>query len=87
MGIKVITGSTRTGENVLIIWRNTDAVSNEQLEEFFNKQGFNSRDTEFDLIYINGDNHVENLKLAENKWKVILIEEEFKRLMFDVSDV
>lgn len=86
-GIKVITGTLRTGENVLVIWRNTNEVSNEQLEDFFIKQGFNTRDSEFDRIYVNGDNHLENLKLDENKWKVVLIEEEFQRLMFDVRDV
>ena len=86
-GIIVITGVLRTGENVLVIWRNTNEVSNEQLEDFFIKQGFNTRDSEFDRIYVNGDNHLENLKLDENKWKVVLIEEEFQRLMFDVRDV
>lgn len=86
-GIKVINGTLRTGEKVLVLWRNLDEVSNEQLENFFNKQGYNSRDTEYDRIYINGDNHIENLKLDEDKWKVILIEEEFKRLMFDISDI
>ena len=83
----MITGTLRTCENVLVIWRNTNEVSNEQLEDFFIKQGFNTRDSEFDRIYVNGDNHLENLKLDENKWKVVLIEEEFQRLMFDVRDV
>ncbi|CAM3854941.1 DNA methyltransferase [Mesobacillus thioparans] len=86
-GIKVITGTLRTGENTLVLWRNTDEVTNEQLEDFFKKQGYNTRDSEFERIYVNGDNHLENLKLAENKWKVVLIEEEFKRLMFDVQDM
>lgn len=86
-GIKVIIGVLRNGEDVLILWRNTDEVSNKQLEDFFNKQGYNTRDNEFDRIYVNGDNHLENLKLDEDKWKVILIEEEFRRLMFDVYDV
>lgn len=86
-GIKVINGSLSNGEKVLILWRNTDEVSNEQLEDFFNKQGYNTRDSELDRIYVNGDNHLENLKLAEEQWKVVLIEEEFKRLMFEVRDV
>ncbi len=86
-GIKVITGTLRTGENTLVIWRNTKEVTNEQLEDFFKKQGYNTRDFEFERVYVNGDNHLENLKLAENKWKVVLIEEEFKRLMFDVQDM
>lgn len=86
-GITVITGTLRTGENTLVLWRNTNEVTNEQLEDFFKKQGYNTRDSEFERIYVNGDNHLENLKLAENKWKVVLIEEEFKRLMFDVQDI
>ena len=56
-------------------------------DEFFRKQEFNPRDTEFDLIYVNADNNLENLKRADETWKVRLTEEEFKRLMFDVEDV
>lgn len=86
-GIKVITGTLRTGEESLIVWRNINEVSNERLENFFKKQEYNTKDTEFDRIYVNGDNHLENMKADEEQWKVILIEEEFKRLMFDVHDV
>src|SRR5699024_9392577 len=86
-GIKVITGTLRNGEESLIIWRNTDEISNEKLENFFKKQKSNTKDTEFDRIYVNGDNHLENMKTDDDSWKVVLIEEEFKRLMFDVQDV
>jgi len=86
-GIEVIEGTSPEGEKVLVIWRNTTKVSNVQLDEFFRKQEFNPRDTEFDLIYVNGDNNLENLKRADETWKVRLTEEEFKRLMFDVEDV
>ena len=85
-GIKVITGSLRNGEEVLILWRNTDEITNDKLETFFNKQGYNTKENEFDRIYVNGDNHLENLKATDDKWKVVLIEEEFKRLMFEVDD-
>lgn len=86
-GIEVVEGTNPEGEKVLVIWRNTTEVSNVQLNEFFRKQEFNPRDTEFDLIYVNGDNNLENLKRADETWKVRLTEEEFKRLMFDVEDV
>jgi len=86
-GIEVIEGTSPEGDKVLVIWRNTTKVSNVQLDEFFRKQEFNPRDTEFDLIYVNGDNNLENLKRADETWKVRLTEEEFKRLMFDVEDV
>jgi adenine-specific DNA-methyltransferase len=86
-GIEVIEGTNPEGDNVLVIWRNTKETSNEQLDEFFRKQDYNTRDTEFDLIYVNGDNNLENLKKPDETWKVRLIEEDFKRLMFEVEDV
>ena len=70
-----------------MIWRNTREKSNADLDEFFEKQGYNTRDTEFDVIYVNGDNNLENLRRPDETWKVRLIEDDFKRLMFDVEDV
>src|SRR5699024_8815777 len=35
VGIKVITGTLRTGEKSMIIWRNIDVISNEELKNFF----------------------------------------------------
>ena len=46
-----------------------------------------TRDLEYDLVYVNGDNNLENLRRPDQTWKVRMIEEEFKRLMFDVQDV
>lgn len=86
-GVEVIEGTSPDGENVLIIWRNTTETDNVQLDEFFKKQNYNTRDREFDLIYVNGDNNLENLKRPDETWKVRLIEDDFKRLMFDVEDV
>jgi adenine-specific DNA-methyltransferase len=57
------------------------------LDEWFTKQGYSSKDREFDLIYVNGSNNLENLKLPDDTWKVRLIEEDFHRLMFDQADV
>ena len=86
-GFTVVQGKNPTGEKTLVIWRNTREKSNPELDEFFVKQKYNTRDMEFDLIYVNGDNNLENLKRPDETWKVRLIEEEFKRLMFDVRDV
>ncbi len=67
--------------------------ANESLEAFFKKQQYNTMDMEFDVVYVNGDNNLMNLPMApegegrEARYKVRLIEEEFKRLMFDVKDV
>jgi adenine-specific DNA-methyltransferase len=85
-GFRVVHGTNRDGEKVLVIWRNVEEKPNAKLDEFFQKQGYNTKDMEFDLIYVNGDNNLENLKKDEDTWKVRLIEEEFARLMFDVQD-
>lgn len=86
-GFKVVEGNSPSGEKVLVIWRNLKEKSNEDLEEFFTKQKYSTKDIEFDVIYVNGDNNLENLKKDEDTWKVRLIEEEFQRLMFDVWDI
>lgn len=86
-GFKVVRGKLRTAEKTLVIWRNTKEKSNEALDEFFKKQKYNTLDFEFDLIFVNGDNNLENLKIAEDKWKVRLIEEEFKKRMFEQAGV
>ena len=46
------------------------------------EQGYNTRDLEFDLVYVNGDNNLENFRRANQTWKVRLIEDEFGQLMF-----
>ena len=87
-GFKVITGVTNhRDEETLIIWRNTEEKNNQDLNEFFTKMEFSTRDSEFQRIYVNGDNHLENLKTGDDNWKVVLIEEEFMKRMFDVQDV
>lgn len=55
------------------------------LDEWFTRQGYSSKDSEFDLIYVNGDNNLENLKAPDDTWKVRLIEEDFHRLMFNTA--
>lgn len=87
-GFKVVTGVTnRNNEETLVIWRNTEEKDNKELNEFFTKMEYSTRDTEFDRIYVNGDNLLENLKIGDEKWKVVLIEEEFQKRMFDVENI
>lgn len=83
----IVLGHNLEEEKILIIWRNVKEQDNGALNEFFQKQQFNPRDQEFDRIYVNGDNNLENLRTDEDHWKVVLIEEEFHKRMFDVADV
>jgi adenine-specific DNA-methyltransferase len=81
-GFKLVTGTNPQGDSVLVVWRKIKEQDNSILEVFLDKQGYNPRDTEFDYIYVNGDHTLE-----DPQSKVKMTEIEFKRLMFDVSDV
>jgi len=57
------------------------------VDERFTRQGCSSKDSEFGLIYLNGDNNLENLKGPDDTWKARLIEKDFCRLMFETEGV
>lgn len=88
---RTVTGTTPDGRKTLVIWRKLTGNPEEDnlvLDEWFTRQGYSSKDSEFDLIYVNGDNNLENLRAPDDtSWKVRLIEEDFHRLMFDTEDV
>ena len=87
---RTVTGIAPDGRRTLVIWRKLIGEPEKEnlvLDEWFTKQGYSAKDSEFDLIYVNGGNNLENLKTAEDLWKVRLIEEEFHRLMFKVNGV
>lgn len=82
--ICVVQGKThKEGLKTLVIWRNCKAVDNEALNAFFDKMDFRTRNTDFDVIYVNGDNTLPNMKRDEEHWKVVLTEEEFQKRMFE----
>jgi adenine-specific DNA-methyltransferase len=92
---RTVTGTTPDGRKTLVIWRkrpggeSAEGIERDNLvlDEWFTKQGYSSKDSEFDLIYVNGDNNLENLKAPDDTWKVRLIEEDFFRLMFETEGV
>jgi adenine-specific DNA-methyltransferase len=82
---RTVTGTSPDGRNTLVIWRKLGGAPEQDnlvLDEWFTKQGYSAKDSEFDLIYVNGGNNLENLKTPDDLWKVRLIEEDFHRLMF-----
>ena len=81
------TRNSDNGEKALIIWRDVEENPNEKLDEFFRKQAYNTLDQDFDVIYVNGDNNLQNMRKEDQTWKVRVIEEEFHRLMWDVEDL
>lgn len=85
---RTVTGTTPDGRKTLVIWRKLNGESEQDnlvLDEWFTKQSYSAKDSEFDLIYVNGGNNLENLKAPDDTWKVRLIEEDFHRLMFEMD--
>lgn len=81
-GICIVEGKTRKGDKALVIWRDMEKIDNAKLDDIFSRLDFSTRDSEFDRIYINGDNNLQNLRTDESHWKVLLTEEEFEKAMF-----
>lgn len=81
-GCRIVEGYDPSGDHVLVVWRDLDVTDNDALNELFLKQRINIRDREFDLIYVNGDNNLENIRREDESWKVRLIEHEFTARMF-----
>ncbi len=92
---RTVTGTTLDGRKILVIWRKRPGLENPEgveqdnlvLDTWFTKMGYSSKDSEFDTIYVNGTNNLENLKTPDDLWKVRLIEEDFARLMFEDAGV
>ena len=85
---RTVTGATPDGRRTLIIWRKLTGEPEQDnlvLDEWFTRQGYLATDSEFDLIYVNDGNNLENLKAPADLWKVRLIEEDFHRLMFEME--
>jgi adenine-specific DNA-methyltransferase len=82
-GYVVVTGKNLAGESILVVWRDCTLHNSTALNQFLEKSKYNPLDSEYDRIYVNGDNNVENLKTGDERWKVVLIEEEFGKRMFE----
>jgi adenine-specific DNA-methyltransferase len=87
---RTVTGKLPDGRNALVIWRKLTIDSEQDnlvLDEWFTRQGYSTKDYEFDLIYVNGDSNLGNLRQPDETWKVRVIEEDFHRLMFETESI
>ena len=81
-----IEGILPDGRRALIIWRTVtgDIVeSNAALDAYFTTYRRNADDRSYDVIFVNGDNNLENLREAKDRWTVQITETEFKNRMFE----
>lgn len=81
--IKVVEGTTRTGIKTLVIWRDLETTTHDEVEKLLRRFYDSQRTKEFQQIYINGDHHLENFKSEGDQFKVKLIEETFFKKMFN----
>jgi adenine-specific DNA-methyltransferase len=85
-GFRQIEGTLPDGRRALVIWRTITGdtlASNAALDAYFSKYRINPADREYDIIYVNGDNNLENLHTDEDKWKVEMIEKVFNEKMWE----
>jgi adenine-specific DNA-methyltransferase len=82
-GFLVIEGENPAAETILVIWRNVHEKDNIALEAFVTGTlRINPADTEYAAIYINGDT-----TLDDPHKKILLTEQVFHELMFDVKEL
>lgn len=58
-----------------------------RIPEWFAKRGYSAKTSEFDFIYVNSGNNLEQFKTPDDTWKVRFIEEDFHRLMVEMECV
>lgn len=57
-GLVLVTGLLPTGEKTLVLWRDLELVDYETLNSLCDKLAINPADSEFDIVYINGDHNI-----------------------------
>lgn len=81
-----IEGTLPDGRRALVIWRTvTDDIiaSNAALDAYFTTYRKNAQDRGYDVIFVNGDSNLENLRRSNESWSVQMTEIEFKKRMFE----
>ena len=93
-GFVMVTGSMPTGEKTLVLWRDLDMVDYDTLNRLCDKLAINPADSEFDIVYINGDHNIPAVFTTTEaeggitkKLKIQQIEPEFLSRMFTVEGV
>jgi adenine-specific DNA-methyltransferase len=93
-GFATVEGTLPTGEKTLILWRDCEKIGYEELTRLCDKLAINPADSEYDVVYINGDHNIPSVvETTEEEGSVIKklmlrqIEPAFLDAMFNVDDV
>lgn len=93
-GFVTVTGTLPSGESCLVLWRDCDVLDYEGISKLCDKLAINPADSEYDVVYINGDHNIPTVLTqtsdeggATRELKLRQIEPEFLERMFSVEDV
>lgn len=93
-GFVWITGWLPTGEKTLVLWRDIEKLDYEKLNRLCDKLAINPADSEFEIVYINGDHNIPAVFTSTEAeggitktLKIRQIEPAFLSWMFAVEDV
>ena len=85
-GLVTVQGINTSGEKTLVIWRDCEKYDYERLNDYLNRHKINPQESEFDVVYINGDHNVPTVFTDSDDsvkaLKVRSIETEFLSRMF-----
>jgi adenine-specific DNA-methyltransferase len=88
-GFVLVTGVLPSGEKTLVLWRDVERVDYEALNRLCDKLAINPADSEYEVVYINGDHNIpavftslENEGGITKTLKIRQIEPEFLSRMF-----
>ncbi|KKZ54806.1 site-specific DNA-methyltransferase [Haemophilus haemolyticus] len=85
-GLVMVQGTNTSGEKTLVIWRDCEKYDYDKLNHYLDSRDINPQDSEFDVVYINGDHNVvtawEDSDGGLKTLKVRSIESEFLARMF-----
>lgn len=91
-GFVTVTGWLPTGEKTLVLWRDVERVNYETLNRLCEKLAINPADSEFEVVYINGDHNIpavftttEDEGGITKTLKIRQIEPEFLQRMFSMG--
>lgn len=92
-GFVSVTGWLPGGEKTLVLWRDVEQVDYETLSRLCDKLAINPADSEFEVVYINGDHNIPAVFTSTEAeggitktLKIRQIEPEFLSRMFSVED-
>ncbi len=85
-GLVTVQGTNTSGEKTLVIWRDCEKYDYDKLNDYLNRHKINPQESEFDVVYINGDHNVPTVFAGSDEsikmLKVRSIEAEFLSKMF-----